>query len=502
MTGETTRQSVPPEWDLRLKIRDAARSYVRGKKLVPPQTLRFLQEHARRCLEAPGLSLVAGFEDFTAVMLNNALWETYLAAIPTEQRLLLLPLCLRDPSRCEAPRDELGLICRQCGACNVPDLSEHAEKLGMPVLVAESSSRVVEWVESGEIQAVIGVSCMESLQKAFPAMLRFAVPGLAVPLTKDGCRDTEFDLPFLYEALAVPADEKRESLRAVPYAEIDRHISGLFTAGEIEKYLRASTPHLREFPAEVTHALCGHGKHYRPMITLGSFAVLSGLAVFPDFLNPIALAVECFHKASLIHDDIEDGDETRYGEPALHCRIGIPAALNVGDFLIGEGYRLLGHPSVPAEFRAELFLQAARAHSELSLGQAQEFESRGKTISLERCLETHRLKTAPAFRVSLYMGAVAAGKFETYRDLFHEFADLFGISYQLRDDLEDATDNPASAVDGLMQNRSLSREEARKEITALYETYRMKTYEILEEIDDTLLKIFMYHLTGKVLEDV
>jgi geranylgeranyl pyrophosphate synthase len=48
-----------------------------------------------------------------------------------------------------------------------------------------------------------------------------------------------------------------------------------------------------------------------------------------------------FHKASLIHDDIEDGDALRYGEPTLHSEYGVAVALNVGDLLIGEGYRLL-----------------------------------------------------------------------------------------------------------------------------------------------------------------
>ena len=499
--AETTRQTVPNDWETRLKIRVAARAHIKKEKLVPPQTLQLLQTHTQQCLLELQLT-GAGFEDFTTVMLNNALWEPYLAGIPTDQRLLLLPLCLRNQSQCSAPSDELGLICNECGGCTIPHLSEQAEELGMPVLVAESSSRVVDWVESGEIQAVIGVSCMESLRKAFPSMFRFAIPGIAVPLTKDGCKDTTFDLPFLHDSLAINVDENHAKHRPVPYDKINEHLKSLFSTTEIEKYLAAKTPHLTEFPREISHVLCSHGKHYRPMITFGSFCALSVRDDFPDFLNPIALAVECFHKASLVHDDIEDEDATRYDEPTLHKRIGIPEALNIGDFLIGEGYRLLGHSAISIELRSELMIQAAQAHCELSLGQAQEFELRGKKITLEQCLETHRLKTAPAFRVSLYMGAIAAEAFEKYRDVFHEFADMFGISYQLHDDLEDVAANPASAVDCLMLSKNVSREDARHEITSLYETYRTKTYEVLENVDDTTLKIFMYHLIGKVLEDV
>ena len=54
-----------------------------------------------------------------------------------------------------------------------------------------------------------------------------------------------------------------------------------------------------------------------------------------------AIAVECFHKASLVHDDIQDKDEERYGQPTVHARYGEAMAINIGDLLLGEGYRLL-----------------------------------------------------------------------------------------------------------------------------------------------------------------
>ena len=62
----------------------------------------------------------------------------------------------------------------------------------------------------------------------------------------------------------------------------------------------------------------------------------------PEDVRKLAVAVECFHKASLIHDDIEDNDAIRYGEKTLHEEHGLAVALNVGDLLIGEGYRLIG----------------------------------------------------------------------------------------------------------------------------------------------------------------
>ncbi|MCL2640398.1 MAG: polyprenyl synthetase family protein [Phycisphaerales bacterium] len=500
MTSVNTQQIVPQDWAVRLQIRDAARRYVREQQIVPPQTLERLRFHAGCCLEKTERGQPRDlYEDFAVIMLNNALWETCFSHIPKDQRLLLLPMCLRNYAQCQAPRDELGLICSQCGQCGVPALSEKADALGMPVLVAESSSMVSEWVKRGEIQAIVGVSCLDSLRKAFPAMLRHAIPGIAIPLTKDGCRDTTFDMALLNDALAL--DDCAEPF-AVSNVDLHELMRSLFSSRELAKYLHASTPYLRDFSNEIYRSLCAHGKHYRPMIVFGTYSAMTNRADFPSFLTPIALAVECFHKASLIHDDIEDDDATRYDEPTLHHRVGTPVALNMGDFLIGEGYRLLGHASIPRELRVNLIAQAAQAHCELSLGQAQELESLGKNMMLEQCLETHRLKTAPAFRVPMLMGAIAAGKFDEYYAVFHEFSDLFGVSYQLRDDLDDVSENPASAVDCLIRHENVTRESARARIVALYETYRLKTYNVLEQITDPLLKIFMYRLIGKVLKDV
>ncbi len=498
MTDTVIKQIVPEAYDVRVRIRDAARNFIREKNLLPPQTLERLRSFGDQCLAKLGKEN-SGLENFTMAMLNNALWERYFPSIPKEQRLLLLPHCLRNQEKCQAPRDDLGLICLQCHQCNIPKLSERAEALGMPVLVAESSSRTTEWVEQGEIDAVIGISCLASMEKAFPSMLRYAVPGIAIPLTKDGCANTTYDSSFLEDVLAI---EENGCTRPVPYSEIHKRIDILFSAEEVSKYLHRTMFRQEQFPGEVIHVLCANGKHYRPTITLGIYTVLACLTEIPEFINPIALAVECFHKASLIHDDIEDNDETRYDEPTLNRRIGLAPALNIGDFLIGEGYRLLGNSLIPMEIRAHLYAEAAQAHCELSLGQAQEFETCHKIITLDQCLETHRLKTAPAFRVSLNLGAIAAGVFENYRVLFHKIADQLGISYQLLDDLADTGDNPASAVDCVMRKNNISRPEARQIITELYEEHRRNTYILLEEITNPQLKIFFYRLTGKVLKEV
>ena len=489
------KQTVPQDSAIRERIRLAAADHVRAAGLNPPLSLNLLKKHAEQLLA--GLDLNGqGFDHYGMIELNNALWRPYFPHIARKQRLLLLPFCLRKQPECPAAHDDLGLICRGCGRCSIPRLSDEADALDMPVLVAESSSAVADWVEQGEIQAVVGVSCLESLEKSFPAMLRSAVPGIAVPLLRDGCKDTAFDPDDLKRALAVP---QGEDLHEFSYGAVRSRIDALFTPDGVSRFIPDNL-----LKAESVRTLSSHGKHYRPKITAGCWAALSASAPdLPGYLEPVALAVECFHKASLIHDDIEDDDAERYGESTCHVRLGLPAALNLGDYLIGLGYRLFCHESIPQEMRTSLCEEAALAHCELALGQAREFEAlRQPVLTSEECLRIHRLKTAPAFRVALFAAAIAAGRFDELRGLFHAFSDKLGAAYQLFDDLEDEADNPASAVDVLMRSNGWNREAARAETVRMYQAQREDIYELLEQVADVPLKIFLYRLAGKVLKDV
>jgi len=489
------KQTVPQEPRIREAIRKGAEAHVRSNGLNPPLSLGLLTRHAEKLVASLELK-GRGFDHYAMIELNNALWASYFPHIARKQRLLLLPFCLRKQPGCPADHDDLGLICRGCGQCTIPKLSAGADALDMPVLVAESSSAVADWVEQGDIQAVVGVSCLDSLEKSFPAMLRSAVPGYAVPLLRDGCKDTAFDPDDLARALALA---QANDLHEFSYPAVKQRIESLFTPDGVSAYLPENP--LRD---EAARALCAHGKHYRPKIAAGCLAALTANShELPDYMEPVALAVECFHKASLIHDDIEDNDAERYGEPACHVRLGLAPALNLGDYLIGLGYRLFCHGSVPHDMRAALCEEAAQAHCELSLGQAREFDAlRDSSSGVEECLEVHRLKTAPAFRVALFAGAIAAGRFAELRDLFHAFSARLGVAYQLRDDLEDEGDNPASAVDVLMRSNSWTREQARAETIRMYRTLREEIYELLEGVADVPLKIFLYRLAGKVLNDV
>src|SRR5712691_7045667 len=164
------RQERPPQETIpqtrleRDRIKAVVQSYVAELKPVPPMPVDDLRMHADAVVEGAGLQ--EKYRDYVAVLLNNEAWRDTLAGIPYERRLLMLPKCLRVEAKCPAPFDEFGLLCKHCGLCSIEDLQDEAERLGYAVLVAEGSALVTAIIQTGKIDAIVGVSCLSVLEKA------------------------------------------------------------------------------------------------------------------------------------------------------------------------------------------------------------------------------------------------------------------------------------------------------------------------------------------------
>ncbi|MFQ5495920.1 MAG: DUF116 domain-containing protein [Phycisphaerae bacterium] len=334
-----TQSNVPGERTMRDRLRHIATDYIATQKVIPPLSMDELRRHTIAVMKQAGLE--PRYRDYAAIIVSNETWRDTLAQIPYDRRLLLLPKCLRVEDRCPAPFDEFGLLCKDCGLCSIQDLTAEAERLGYAVLVAEGSAIVRQMIETGRIEAVVGVSCINVLEKCFPHMEAAAIPGVAVPLLQDDCVNTNVDLDWVWDVIHLTSDDKTyrldlESLKA--------DVRSWFTPDSLTVLMGTCDG---ETEAIARDWLSRAGKRWRPYLT-----VCVALALQSDHhdrpppitenLKKLAVAVECFHKASLVHDDIEDNDAQRYGQDALHIAHGMPVALNVGDFLLGEGYRLIG----------------------------------------------------------------------------------------------------------------------------------------------------------------
>src|SRR5216117_1416974 len=341
------KKNIPQTTVQRNHYLHVVRNYVAEYNPVPPLPVEELRTHAIRMVEM--LKCDPIYRDYIGVLLNNEMWRETLASVPYERRLLLLPKCLRVESKCPAPFDEFGLLCKQCGLCTIQDLQAEAEKLGYAVLVAEGSAIVMSLIQTGKIEAIVGVSCLSVLERAFPYMEAAAIPGVAVPLLQDDCIDTTVDLDWVWDYIHLTSDDQT---RRLDLSQLRDEVDGWFTRESLEKIMGAVEGETERIGREW---LLRAGKRWRPFLAVSAYQALRNTpgAPLPQDIRNIAVAVESFHKASLIHDDIEDNDKQRYGEKTLHEEHGVAVALNVGDLLIGEGYRLLAGSQASAEQRGD-----------------------------------------------------------------------------------------------------------------------------------------------------
>jgi geranylgeranyl diphosphate synthase type II len=431
----TPRENIPQTREERETILREVRHYVAEQTLVPPVPMNDLKVHADELIIALGTKEI--YRDYIGILINNELWRETLAAVPFERRLLMVPKCLRVEAKCPAPFDEFGLLCKSCGLCSIQDLEYEAEKLGYAALVAEGSAIVMSLIQTGKIDAIVGVACIPVLERAFPYMEAAAVPGVAIPLLQDDCIDTAVDEDWVWDYIYLTSDDHT---RRLDLSGLHDEVDTWFAPESLEEIMGEGEG---ESEAIGRAWLARAGKRWRPFLSVAAYQALRDDATeaVPDDLKKVAVAVECFHKASLIHDDIEDEDAERYGEKTLHEEYGLAVALNVGDLLIGEGYRLIGETSLSAEQRAAMLQVAANGQRLLCRGQGAElvWQRNPEPLKSVQVLDIFRQKTAPAFEVALRLGSISAdlGKYEEVSEVLGEYSKNLGIAYQIRDDLSD-----------------------------------------------------------------
>jgi hypothetical protein len=491
--------NIPAAKEHRDRLKNVCRDYVRHEKLVGPLTIETLKQHAAAALAKAGLEV--SYLEFAVVVLNNEINLSSLAKTPYDKRLLLLPRCMRNEKVCKGEFDELGLLCRRCGGCAIDGLTEYAQQLGYSVLVAEGSPVVMGLIEAGGVEAVVGASCLSMLEKVFPYMEAAAFPGVAVPLLYDGCAQTAFDADWLMEFLECRDDGDAGGLDLRRLRQV---MGQWFEAESLGRICGVPAGPVERAAMEW---LSLAGKRWRPALAAGAWAALTqaDVEVMPGMVRKMCIAVECFHKASLIHDDIEDGDELRYGQKTLHAKLGVPIALNIGDYLLGLGYQLLTELDAAPTVQNRMIAVAAQGHRVLCLGQGAELDwvKKQNTLSVEDVLRIFEQKTAPAFEVALKLGAILAGADDAMLEVLGRFSRDVGLAYQIHDDLLDwrSGDKRAGRLSifrAMPMPAEKSSEQALKDMLV---GLRKQARECLDEIAAGKLKGFLRKVLAKIFDE-
>jgi geranylgeranyl pyrophosphate synthase len=464
-TPTVASKQVPPNRADRDEIRKTCRRMVTRFDRSRPLSRSDLVTVGQQILEENQLN--PNFLGWTMVILASEFWRDQISTVPVDQRVLLLPHCLKHAEACPASYDQHGLSCRSCGACSIGDLGQLARQRGYRVLVAEGSPVVLQIILNGQANAILGVACLNVLEKVVDNILLTGIPCAAVPLLSSDCRDSEVDTDWVREMISLPFRPEERPTRT--YIHLMRAAVNLFADDSLQQLAprrrqATGTGSLGEDsldsidPIAGTEALAYEfltrgGKYSRPFITLAAYDALTGergtardgaewLAQLPPSVQRTAMSIEAFHKASLVHDDIEDDDAYRYGQPTLHRQYGVATAINVGDYLIGMGYRLVGREtsSLGADAAADILGCLAEAHTQLSEGQGAELiwrDSRQGQLQPIDALKIYALKTAPAFEAALLAGIRLATTWDDYIHPIKRFARDLGIAFQILNDLKD-----------------------------------------------------------------
>lgn len=485
---------IPQSYDERSNLRQLAHKFVLDKGVQPPISSDKLRLLSAEFAEKYHIS--CSLQDWLMVELHNGIWLPVISRIPYERRLLLLPKCLRDSGQCEGEMDDIGLLCHQCGRCAIPDLQTFADEHGILSMVAEGFTSVIELIRNHVVDAVIGVSCLDSLEKAFPLLISHAVPGIAVALNDGGCRDTHVDEAYIRQLLP---QHNGKALKLLNYDELKAVVDEWFTPDGLAQVLNPSTDVTSK--AAIDWMLSG-GNRWRPFLLTAVYIALSNnpSTVVPDEVKRAAIAVECFHKASLVHDDIQDNDAERYGQATVNAKYGEAMAINIGDLLLGYGYQLL--TSLPDN---RMMSEVASAHVNLCLGQGAELAwSPGQYVTVDDVLEIFRRKTVPAFEVALVLGGLAATCELDTLDLLRKYSSALGIAYQLKDDLEDFycenTEKPSVVYALKQEHPEATDDDIRERIIAMLDSCRNDALTMLARTDCFELKRLLFQTTEKLLE--
>ncbi|MCB1386714.1 MAG: polyprenyl synthetase family protein [Nitratireductor sp.] len=183
-------------------------------------------------------------------------------------------------------------------------------------------------------------------------------------------------------------------------------------------------------PEVARHLIDSGGKRLRPMLTLAAAAMCGYRG---DHHVTLAASVEFMHTATLLHDDVVDESDRRRGKLAARMVWGNQASVLVGDFLLGQAFRMMVEAG--SMHCLDVLSHAATVIAEgevMQLGTAQNLET-----TQDEYMEVVRAKTAALFAAAAEVGPILAGAPKAAISAFRSYGNNLGLAFQLIDDALD-----------------------------------------------------------------
>ena len=208
----------------------------------------------------------------------------------------------------------------------------------------------------------------------------------------------------------------------------------------IDRFLPASDMRPQKLHGAMRYSMEAGGKRIRPLLLLGASKL------FPAKADPLAaaVAVECIHTYSLIHDDLPaiDNSDLRRGRPSCHAQFDEATAVLAGDALLTYAFELLAtqyinEPKLAVQLTQ--ILSIASGSQQLVGGQVEDIENEGKAVDPDTLHYIHANKTGALIIAALKMGLHFCDPHETQLQCIETIGHHVGMAFQIIDDILDAT---------------------------------------------------------------
>ena len=212
------------------------------------------------------------------------------------------------------------------------------------------------------------------------------------------------------------------------------------TESALESLLDSDQTTPKRLHEAMRYAAQGGGKRIRPLLVYAAGSLGGAKA---EALDAAAVAIECIHAYSLVHDDLPcmDDDDLRRGRPTVHKTYDEATALLVGDALQTRAFEVLAKAQCEIDVRLLMIssLAAASGSRGMAGGQAIDLDSVGKKLDLVGLKQMHAMKTGALLSCAVQLGGIAAHLNPTQMTCLKNYSQALGLAFQIVDDVLDAT---------------------------------------------------------------
>jgi len=266
---------------------------------------------------------------------------------------------------------------------------------------------------------------------------------------------------------------------------VERHLATCLEASQPATLMQA-----------MRYASLDGGKRIRAILVYAT-AHLLGLAL--EKVDAAAVAIECIHAYSLIHDDLPamDDDNLRRGKPTCHIAFDEATAILAGDGLQTAAFEMLsdcrdGRSAEQALQQIQILAKASGAQGMVG-GQAIDLAATGKTLSLAQLKNMHAMKTGALINASVAMvSCLISPQNPTIHQALAAFSTSLGLAFQIKDDILDVEGDSeslgktqgADAAQGKVTYVALlGLESAKKEANQAYSEAMQQLTRVQQETD-------------------